>query len=106
MGPVNATRRLVDLTRFRSNIAAIRKKLPTRIKLLVVVKSNAYGHGLVKIVKEAQSVGVKWLGVASLPPLVHLGASEALVYYREAVIKPPPNFSKWNGSSVARRKGI
>lgn len=66
MGLVNATRCLVDLTRFRSNIAAIRQKLPTRIKLLVVVKSDAYGHGLVKIGKEVQSTGVNWLGVASL----------------------------------------
>jgi alanine racemase len=36
------------------------------VKLLFVVKANAYGHGAVQIAKKATDAGIDWLGVASL----------------------------------------
>ncbi|MBI5465934.1 MAG: alanine racemase [Candidatus Kerfeldbacteria bacterium] len=50
-----------------SNIRAHRRLLGSDTKLLAVVKSNAYGHGLELVARVAQKSGqVDWLGVASL----------------------------------------
>ena len=35
-------------------------------KLLAVVKSNAYGHGMEKVAPIAQTAGVRWFGVANV----------------------------------------
>lgn len=38
----------------------------TRTNFMAVVKSNAYGHGIVETAKIAQKYGVRWFGVVSL----------------------------------------
>ncbi|MFZ5391538.1 MAG: alanine racemase, partial [Patescibacteria group bacterium] len=64
-----------------NNISVHRSFLGKETKLMAVVKSNAYGHGLVLAAQVGELSGqVDWLGVASL--------SEALVL-RQAKIKLP-----------------
>lgn len=46
---------------FRSNIAAVREQLAGS-ELLLVMKDDAYGHGIDWAVPEAQSAGVGWFG--------------------------------------------
>ena len=51
----------------RHNISAHRRLLPKKTKLMAVIKSNAYGHGLEQVVKVCEgSRPVDWYGVAYL----------------------------------------
>jgi alanine racemase len=54
----------IDLARFRQNLSQLRKQAGT--KALLVVKANAYGHGLVPMSREAEAVGIDMLGVATV----------------------------------------
>lgn len=56
----------IDLDRFCSNLASIRKRVGTRL-VCCIVKANAYGHGLVPMAQAAEASGqVDVLGVAHL----------------------------------------
>lgn len=56
----------VNLTAFHKNVKAIRKKIKEDSKLLAVIKTNAYGHGIVPIAKEAVKAGADRLGVTTI----------------------------------------
>jgi alanine racemase len=51
----------VDLTTFAANIARVRETVAPA-ELMLVVKDDAYGHGLGRIVREAARAGVTWFG--------------------------------------------
>lgn len=53
----------VDLAAFAHNLRRIRRQIGPRVRLLVAVKKNAYGHGLVEIGRAAVVHGADWLGV-------------------------------------------
>lgn len=55
----------VDKKAIYHNIAEFRKIIKPNIKLMAVVKSNAYGHGLVDFAKTAENK-VDWFGVDSI----------------------------------------
>lgn len=55
----------IDLGWFAHNIDEL-KKLAPHNQIVLMVKSNAYGHGMVPIAREAIHAGVKEFGVASL----------------------------------------
>ncbi|MBN2717558.1 MAG: alanine racemase [Deltaproteobacteria bacterium] len=55
-----------------NNIAMFRKLLSPTQKLMCVVKSNAYGHGMVPIAKGVIGSGADWLGVFSVEEGVQL----------------------------------
>ena len=55
----------IDLRQFRQNLAAVRRRIGSRLFCLPV-KANGYGHGLVQISKTAQEEGVDFLGVSCL----------------------------------------
>lgn len=69
----------VDTNALRRNILTFRKLIGRNTKLMAVVKSNAYGHGLVEFAK-ASSRHVDWFGVDSFP--------EALRLRKEGITKP------------------
>lgn len=50
----------------KNNIKAFQTSLHKKVELMAVVKSNAYGHGLLEIASMARRAGVKWFGVDSL----------------------------------------
>ena len=50
----------------RNNISIFKKLLAPNQKLMCVVKSNAYGHGMVPIASSALNHGADWLGVFSV----------------------------------------
>lgn len=54
----------VHLGVYRQNVQALREALGPGVKLMAVVKSNAYGHGLVQIAQAAQEEQVDFLAVA------------------------------------------
>ncbi len=50
----------------KNNINQFRKIIPKNCLLMAVVKSNAYGHGLIDFSKIANNFGVDWFGVDSV----------------------------------------
>lgn len=57
------TKALIDLRAFENNINFVRKKYP-HSKIILPVKANAYGHGMVIISKAAEKIGVDYLAIA------------------------------------------
>ncbi len=56
----------VDLQRIASNVDELRSRLPATTDLLVPVKADAYGHGLVPVARTLEAAGVWGLGIAAL----------------------------------------
>ncbi|MFF3403428.1 alanine racemase [Streptomyces sp. NPDC002659] len=54
----------IDLAALRANVRALRARAP-RAALMAVVKSDAYGHGVVPCAKAAIEAGATWLGTAT-----------------------------------------
>ena len=70
----------VDLGRIAANVGTLRKRLPDDTGILMTVKADAYGHGLVAVSRAALGAGVWGLGVAAL--------SEARILRREGIAGP------------------
>ncbi|MGQ9477401.1 MAG: alanine racemase [Candidatus Bipolaricaulia bacterium] len=63
----------VDLAALERNIAITKERLAGRgVRLLFVVKADAYGHGAVPIARKAEAAGVEALGVANLQEALQL----------------------------------
>ncbi|MCX6355511.1 MAG: alanine racemase [Candidatus Aureabacteria bacterium] len=56
----------IDLGAVRENISRIRNRVGGGVKLLAVVKADAYGHGMSQISRAALDAGVSWLGVSNI----------------------------------------
>jgi alanine racemase len=54
----------IDLAALRANVEALRARAP-RAGLMAVVKSDAYGHGMVPCARAAIEAGASWLGTAT-----------------------------------------
>ena len=55
---------VIDLDAFATNIETLRTHVaPTAV--MVVVKADAYGHGMVECARVAREAGAEWLGVAT-----------------------------------------
>ena len=59
------TRIEINLSNLDHNLQLVRSRAKSpKVKIMAVVKSNAYGHGLIEISKQAVKSGVYALGVA------------------------------------------
>lgn len=56
----------IDVDAFARNLAAIRSRLPARVRLIVVLKADAYGHGAVPLARRCEKEQVPMLAVALL----------------------------------------
>ena len=54
----------IDLDAFRANLTAIKRQIGST-ELMVVVKADGYGHGMLPCAREARVAGASWLGVAT-----------------------------------------
>lgn len=70
----------IDTEALKKNCETFRSLIPAGCKLCGVVKSNAYGHGLVGFSQELEKIGVDWLVVDSVV--------EALRLRKEGIKKP------------------
>lgn len=61
-----STRAEIDLSAFRHNLAVVRELTGPGVKVMAVLKSNAYGHGVRVVAREAVRWGVDALAVARL----------------------------------------
>ncbi|MEM4271048.1 MAG: alanine racemase [Candidatus Pacearchaeota archaeon] len=62
----------INRRNIENNYKIFRKIIEPKCQLMAVVKSNAYGHGLIDFSLEAQKLGVDWFGVDSVVEGVHL----------------------------------
>lgn len=70
----------IDLRAIDHNIRQIKRLLKPQVKIIAVVKSNAYGHGIFEVALQAYRSGADMLGVVN--------AEEALMLRRKGIIKP------------------
>jgi len=56
----------IDLDALSHNIADIRSKTPSNCEIMAIVKANAYGHGIEKVVQRMTKDGVNAFGVATI----------------------------------------
>jgi alanine racemase len=54
----------IDLGALEFNYRKLQKRVPKGVKLLAVVKADAYGHGAVPVSLRLEKLGVEYLGVA------------------------------------------
>ncbi|HLR96929.1 MAG TPA: alanine racemase [Jiangellaceae bacterium] len=64
----------VDLDAIAHNVATLRARAGGA-QLMVVVKGDAYGHGLLPVARTARSAGATWLGTANLAESLALRAA-------------------------------
>ncbi|MBU6410743.1 MAG: alanine racemase [Verrucomicrobia bacterium] len=62
----------IDLGRLRRNIQLIRADLPRRVRLMAVVKDEAYGHGALDVARVAMEEGAWGLGLSTLEEAMSL----------------------------------
>ena len=70
----------IDLGAIRENYRTIRRLVPSDVKVMTVVKANAYGHGSIQVSGVLEKEGVSYLGVATVDEAIKL---------RKAGIKAP-----------------
>ena len=57
---------VIDLSALEHNLNQVKKLLAPETRIMGIVKSDAYGHGLIPVSKVLESSGVDYLGVAHL----------------------------------------
>lgn len=62
----------VNLSNLEHNYLALRELLPRDCRFMGVIKSNAYGHGAVRVGKKLEELGAEYLGVACLEEAAEL----------------------------------
>ncbi len=58
------TRAIINLGALRHNLGVVRGRIKSGTKIMAVVKSNAYGHGIKQISRETERNGIEYLAVA------------------------------------------
>ncbi|MFN3739259.1 MAG: alanine racemase [Thermodesulfovibrionales bacterium] len=71
---------IIDLDAIKNNLNTLRKRLSPEIKIIGVVKANAYGHGALEVSKVLENSGIDMLATAYL---------EEAIALREAGIRAP-----------------
>ena len=67
---------LVDLGAIRRNVGILRDLVaPDGSDVMVVVKADGYGHGMVEAAQAARDAGAPWLGVATIEEALRLRAA-------------------------------
>jgi alanine racemase len=71
--PVRRPEIVVDLGAIRRNVGRLRELVsPDRADVMVVVKADGYGHGIVESAGAARAAGAPWLGVATIDEALRL----------------------------------
>jgi len=65
----------IDLKAIAENYLRLRQRVPSGTKIMVAVKANAYGHGIVEVSKKLAACGVDYLGVACVDEALTLRKS-------------------------------
>lgn len=69
------TRAEISLSKLRNNFDIVKALVGSDVKIMAMVKSNAYGHGIRTVSEEFLKAGAHYLGVAYLEEAVYLRKS-------------------------------
>ena len=69
---IHPTHAVIDLSAFRHNLGIVRGAIAPSVRIMAVVKSNGYGHGVIPVAKEAVAFGVDFLAVARVDEGIEL----------------------------------
>lgn len=84
----------VDLDALASNFRVVRRHVSAGVKVLAVVKADAYGHGAAECARRLEAEGADWFGVAS--------PEEGVELRRAGVARPVLTFGGfWEGQADA-----
>ncbi len=83
---MRATQAEVELSALRHNLKQVMKRVGANVRVLGVVKANAYGHGLVAASKAMIEAGASYLGVAFIEEALELRQQTQLPIL---VLSPP-----------------
>ncbi|MFZ2801798.1 MAG: alanine racemase, partial [Syntrophorhabdus sp.] len=72
MANTNRAVAYIDLSILEENYKTIKSKVSPGTEVLCVVKADAYGHGAVEVCRLLESLGVFYLGVATIDEAVEL----------------------------------
>ena len=78
----------IDLSAIRHNVGVARSLIKPSTRLLAVVKSDAYGHGAVRVAKTALQSGANYLAVATVDEGIKL--REGMVGAPIVLLSEPP----------------
>jgi alanine racemase len=62
----------IDLSNLAFNLSQIKKRLSPEIKIMPIVKADAYGHGIVEVSQYLAAQGIDYLGVATVDEGIYL----------------------------------
>lgn len=62
----------IDLEMIRHNYRLVREKVDSSVKIMCIVKADAYGHGVQNVALEHQRIGADWFGVSNLHEALQL----------------------------------
>ena len=62
----------INTSAFIENIRSIKEQLGNSVKLMFVLKANAYGHGAVELAKISRNEGIDCFGVARVEEGIEL----------------------------------
>lgn len=100
----------VNLDALKNNYFVIRRKIGTTVKLLGVVKANAYGHGLVEVSQCLEKMGIDMLGVTSLEEgkeLRQAGISVPIIVFSSFLPEEAVSFLQFDlTATIASREAI
>ncbi|MGW6537612.1 alanine racemase [Streptomyces sp. NPDC055051] len=63
--PPSRARAEIDLGALRANVRALRARVAPHVRVMAVVKADAYGHGAARCARAALEAGASWLGTAT-----------------------------------------
>jgi alanine racemase len=66
---------LVDLAAIRHNVRRLRDLVGPGVAMMVVVKADGYGHGILDSARASRDAGAEWLGVATIDEALELRAA-------------------------------
>ncbi|MFQ6102965.1 MAG: alanine racemase [Candidatus Glassbacteria bacterium] len=104
----------IDLSAFKRNIRRMRRLVGHGVEILIPVKSDAYGHGIVEIVRSATEEGISFFGVSSLEEAITMreaGVSGKILFLTAPLPEQLPHFLQYEITPVlsdletARRLG-
>lgn len=82
----------IDLEALASNFSVVRQRVASGVKVMAVVKADAYGHGAAECARRLEAEGADWFGVAS--------PEEGVALRRAGVTRPVLSFGGfWEGQA-------
>lgn len=96
---MRATRAEVDLSKIGHNVSEIRNLIQKNVRIMGVVKANAYGHGMIEVAQYLESNSIDMLGVAFTQEAVALrnaGITTPILVFYGAREEEYPYYPAWD----------